>query len=167
MSEPIEVIRVSVVWVLLLIGAVGVGAASPPTTVERTEGPLHLTASVKKTTYVVGEVVEVTLTVKHAGAGPLTMAFQSGHGFDFVARLPHGGDVWVWSHDKVFTQAFVSRTLQAGEIITYRGTWDQRDLQGRRVEPGTYELVAILMASIEGKEKRSISLPPLSITIQP
>lgn len=156
-----------IVSVLLLITAVGIAAAVPSTVVEKTEGALSLTASVKKTSFLVGEPVEVTLNIKPTGAGSVTLAFQSGQKFDFVVRYPRGGDVWVWSHDKVFTQALESKTVQAGEILTYRGTWDQRDLQGRRVEPGTYEVVATLAATVDGKERKSISLPPLTITIQP
>lgn len=153
-------------WIGMLLLGVGVVAAASPTSVDRAEGNLHLTASVTKTAYAVGEVVEVTLTVKNTGTGALALTFQSGQSFDIVVRQPRGAEVWRWSHDKAFQQVILSRALQAGESLTYRGSWDQRDLQGRRVEPGTYEVVAMFMGHSEGMDRRSLAMPPLTITIR-
>ncbi len=161
-----EVSHVLGCWVGVFAIVVGLAAAASPMTVERVEGPLRLSASVGKTTYAIGEVIEATLVAQNTGAGPLTLTFSSGQTFELVVRRPRGDEVWRWSHDKAFTQAFQNRTLKAGEMVSYRGAWDQRDLQGRRVDPGTYEIVAMFLVRLEGSDRRSLSLPPLALTIQ-
>ncbi len=153
-------------WAGVLVATVGVLAAATPTTVNWSAGNLHLTASIGRNTYAIGEVVDVTIAAQNAGGDPLPITFPSGQIFEVVVRRPRGDEVWRWSHDKAFTQAVQSRTWKPGETVTYRGAWDQRDLQGRRVDPGTYEAVAMFLGRLAGTEKRSIALPPLVITIQ-
>ncbi len=153
-------------WAGVLGVAIGVVAAATPTTVELNQGSFHLTASVARTTYAIGEVVEVTLAVQNVGTTPLTLTFRSGQSFEIVVRRPRRDEVWRWSHDKAFNQAVQVRTWKPGETVLYHGTWDQRDLQGRRLDPGTYEAVAMFLGRLDGTEKRSIALPPLVITIQ-
>lgn len=153
-------------WAGVLVVAIGVVAAATPTTVELHQGSLQLKASVARTAHAIGEAVEVTLAVQNVGTAPLTLTFASGQSFEIVVRRPRRDEVWRFSHDKAFTQAVQVRTWKPGETVLYRGTWDQRDLQGRRVDPGPYEAVAIFLGRLDGTDKRSIALPPLAITIE-
>jgi len=154
-------------WTSAFLVAIGLAAAATPTTVEVNQGNLHLTASVARTRYAIGEVVDVTVTTQNVGTTPLTVTSAIAQSFDVVVRRPRGDEVWRWSHNKAFTQALQSRTLEPSQAVVGHVAWDQRDLQGRRVDPGTYEVVVMFLGRIEGMEKRFIALPPIVITIQP
>lgn len=158
---------VQALWVGVLVGVVMLVAAAAPVTVDRVEGSLRYQASIPKRTYAAGEVIEVSLTTRNIGGGPVSLTFYSGQRFDLLARRPRGDEVWRWSHDKAFIQVVTTVLLRPGEVLGGRpdkATWDQRDLQGRRVDPGSYEIVATFMGSVEGGA-REVQLPPLAITI--
>ena len=50
-------------------------------------------------------------------------------------RRLDGTTVWTWSADKAFTGALASRTLGAGETVTYAATWVPTE-HGRFVAEG-------------------------------
>ena len=76
------------------------------------------------TTAVVGAAeVTFTLSVTNTLALPATLQFSSGQQFDFQVFRADGTPVWTWSADKSFTQALGSRTLAAGETVTWSATW--------------------------------------------
>ena len=56
-------------------------------------------------------------------AVPTSIQFTSGQQFDINVHRADGASVWTWSADKAFTQALGSRTLAAGETVTYTATW--------------------------------------------
>ena len=147
----------------ILIGIFTMTAGAAPVTVERTEGNLILTASVAKRTFAPGEPVGIQFTVRNAATGALGVMFTSGQRFDFVVRRSRGDEVWRWSHDKAFIQIIQTATLRPQEVLSFSETWDQRDFQGRRVDPGTYDLIAVFMGRLN--DKTSIALPPIGITI--
>ncbi len=150
---------------LLLMGAVAVTAAAGPLSVERVEGGLRVEASLPRAAYGPGEVVDVVLSASNAGTAPLSVTFTSGQRFDLSIRRPRGDDVWRWSHDKAFIQVIQSVMLQPGERMDFKIPWDQRDYQGRRVDPGPYEAVAVFMGRTGAG--REIRLAPLAFTIAP
>lgn len=151
-----------VIGLMLAVLAVTAGAA--PTTVERTEGPLALEASVSARTFESGEAVRVTLVVRNTGASPVGLTFTSGQRAEFIVRRPRGDEVWRWSHDKAFTQAIQTLALRPQEPLTIAETWDQRDLQGRRVDPGSYEVIAVFLGRL-GDGRAIPPLPPLPFLI--
>ena len=67
--------------------------------------------------------VTLQLQVTNPQSAPVTLEFSSGQQYDFQVRRPDGAVVWTWSADKVFTAALTSRTLAAGETLTFRETW--------------------------------------------
>ena len=67
--------------------------------------------------------VTFTLSVTNSLAVPATLQFSSGQQFDFQVFRADGMPVWTWSADKGFTLALTSRTLAAGETVTYSATW--------------------------------------------
>jgi len=91
---------------------------------------------------------------------PEGVVFTSGQRLDLIVRRPRGDEVWRWSHDKAFTQAIQTVLLRAQESVVLRVAWDQRDLQGRRVDPGTYEAIAVFMGRAE-----SAGRPPEKSTV--
>ncbi len=153
---------VQALWVVV-VGAVVLTAAAGPLRVERVEGGLRLDASLSRATYGPGEVVEVAFTATNTANTPLSVTFTSGQRFDLVIRRPRGDAVWQWSSDKAFIQVIQMVTLQPGENLSFRIPWDQRDYQGRRVDAGPYEAVAVFMGRTASA--REIRLPPLAFTI--
>jgi len=151
--------------VVVLVGVLAVNAGAAPSTVERTEGALLLSAGVSKPTFVPGEAVGIRLTVRNTGASPQAVTFMSGQRFEFIVRRSRGDEVWRWSHDKAFTQAIETTQLRPQQALTFSEVWDQRDLQGRPVDPGTYEVVAVFLGQVGGKA--SAALPPIAIAIAP
>lgn len=150
---------------LILVGVVVLAAAAGPVTVDRVEGSLKYEAAILKRTFAPGEIVEVTITVRNIGAAPVSLTFTSGQRYDLIVRRPRGDEVWRWSHDKAFIQVIQTITLKPQESLPrFRDAWDQRDFQGRRVDPGSYEMVAVFLGSVSGGP-REVQLPPLPFTI--
>ncbi len=149
---------------VIAVGAVVLTAAVGPLRVEQVEGGLRLEASLSRPAYRAGETIEVALSAANAGSAPVSVTFTSGQRFDLVIRRPRGDEVWRWSHDKAFIQVIQTVTLQPGESLSFRIPWGQRDYQGRRVDPGPYEAVAVFMGRTD--TGREIRLPPLAFAIQ-
>jgi hypothetical protein len=148
---------------MVTVGAVVLTAAAGPVRVEHVEGPLRLSASLSYAMYGPGQPVEVALRVRNAGPAPVSITFSSGQHFDLVVRRPRGDEVWRWSHDKAFIQVFETATLKPGDVLAYQVTWDQQDYQGRRVDSGSYQAIAVFTGHLG--TRRDIRLPPLEVTI--
>jgi len=154
----------------LLIGLVLVAlvAAAPgaPLMVERVDGGLRHEASITKRAFDPGESIEITITIRNAGVNPVSLTFFSGQRFDLLVRRPRGDEIWRWSHDKAFIQVIQSIPIRPNEPLTLKGSWDQRDYQGRRADPGAYEIIAFVTGRIEASERAPIQLPALQFTIR-
>lgn len=148
----------------LIIGALAVTAGAAPMTVERTEGVLALEGSLGKRAFQAGEPVRMTLVVRNTGTAPLSLTFTSGQRADFIVRRPRGDEVWRWSHDQAFTQAIQTAVLRPQDALTITEAWDQRDLQGRRVDPGPYEVIAVFLGRVSDG-RAPLTLPPLAFVI--
>ncbi|HVH32350.1 MAG TPA: BsuPI-related putative proteinase inhibitor [bacterium] len=148
---------------LITLGAVVLTAAAGLVRVEHVEGPLRLSASLPHAMYGPGQPVEVALRVRNAGNAPVAITFSSGQHFDLVVRRPRGDEVWRWSHDKAFIQVFETATLKPGDVLAYEVAWDQQDYQGRRVDSGPYQAIAVFTGHVG--TRRDIRLPPLEVTI--
>jgi hypothetical protein len=109
--------------------------------------------------------VEVAVVARNLSAAPLGLVFNSGQRVDLIVRRPRGDEVWRWSHDKAFTQAIQTLLLRPQESLGLRVAWDQRDLQGRRVDPGTYEAIVMFMGRIDAAGRGATMLAPLAFTI--
>ncbi len=153
------------VWLWLIVGILAVSAGGQPLTVERTEGGLRLQASLARRVFAPGEPVEVTVVARNLSAAPLGIVFTSGQRLDLIVRRPRGDEVWRWSHDKAFTQAIQTMLIRPQETMVVHLAWDQRDLQGRRVDPGVYEAVVVFMGRLEGASRTALTLAPLVFTI--
>jgi len=151
-------------WIVVLISILALTAGAAPVSVERVEGSLALEAAVARRAFAAGESVELTLTGRNTGNAALSVTFTSGQRFDFIVRRPRGDEVWRWSHDKAFIQVIQMATLRPGEMLMFREAWDQRDLQGRRVDPGPYEVIAVFMGRLEGG-RGGLALPPIAFTV--
>lgn len=154
------------VWLWLVIAVLAASAgAQPPLTVERSDGGMRVEASLAQRGFAPGEPVEVTVSVRNVSGAPLGIVFNSSQRLDLIVRRPRGDEVWRWSHDKAFTQVIQTLLLRPQEASTLRVAWDQRDLQGRRVDPGTYEAIVVFMGRVEGAGRGPATLPPLTFVI--
>ncbi|MDR7520086.1 MAG: BsuPI-related putative proteinase inhibitor [Armatimonadota bacterium] len=113
---------------------------------ERRVGDLKLELNTDRAVYRAGDVVVVTLQVTSLAQRPASMTV-GGQEFDVTVRQ-RGALVWQWSHDKAYVQIIRELPLAPGQVLTYRATWDQRDLQGRRVDPGTYEIFGTFFGAL-------------------
>ena len=151
---------VPILW--LLIATLVTTLTGP--SVQQTAGRLRLELTLTKSSYVVGEPVGATLTVRVAGEAPLRVQFASGQRFDLIVRR-RGVLIWRWAHDKAFIQLIQEVTLRPGEVLTFSGVWSQVDLQGRRVEPGEYEMVGLFLA--RGADlPGGLETPPLGFQVR-
>lgn len=148
------------VGVLVLVALLAGGAAPPRA--ERVVSDLRVEMAVAKSAFRPGEPVEITMRVTNTTSEALVLT-AGGQQYDVVVRR-RGALVWQWSHDKAFAQVIRSLPLASQETLTYKATWDQRDLQGRPVEPGTYEISCVLMATPR-PGSGNIEVGPVRITI--
>lgn len=151
---------------IVLLLALAVAAAPGTPAVERIEGGLRYEASIPKRSFGAGEPVEVTITIRNTGGSPASLTFPSGQQYDLLVRRPRGDEIWRWSHDKAFIQVIRTVTIRPNEPLTLKESWDQRDYQGRRVDPGTYEVIAFVTTRSEGSDRPAVQLPPLQFTIR-
>ena len=77
----------------------------------------------------------------------LAFDFDSSQNFDFVVSDPvQGSEIWRWSERMFFSEVLRSEALQAGAQWNFEAVWNHRDRDLNEVAPGTYEVVAILVA---------------------
>lgn len=148
---------------LVLVAVVALLGGGPGLTAERTVGDLKAELSVGKGTYAPGEPVVVRLRVTNVASSAIAITTYTGQQSDLIVRQ-RGALIWQWSHDKAFTQVVREATMPPGETLTFAWTWDQRDLQGRQVEPGRYELSAVFMGA-QRSGPRSLEAGPVRIVI--
>jgi uncharacterized protein (DUF58 family) len=154
-------VPVPLLWFVIAVLALTV-TASPM--VQEARGTLRLELSLSKSSFIVGEPVEATLTLRHGGENPTRLQFTSGQRFDVLVR--RGGTlVWRWSDDKAFVQVIQDLTLRAGETLTFKAVWSQQDLQGRRAAPGGYEIVGLFLGRA-GEAPTGITTPALPFRIR-
>jgi hypothetical protein len=146
-------------FILVLIAAITAGGA--PMRADRTVGDLRFEMDVAKATYQPGEPIGVTMRVTNGSAGSATLT-SSGQQYDVLVRQ-RGALVWQWSHDKGFTQAMRSVEIAAGETRKWQTTWDQRDLQGRPVDAGKYEISCLFLTV--PRAGPPVEVGPVRITI--
>jgi uncharacterized repeat protein (TIGR01451 family) len=74
-------------------------------------------------TATVGTDVTFTFTVKNTGSTAAVVRFNDGQQYDFRVWNSSGAQVWHWGTDKGFTLALTTRTLAAGESVSYVEHW--------------------------------------------
>ena len=150
----------TILLVVLILAAAAVGG--PVVRADRTVGDLRLEMTVAKASFQPGEPVGITMRVINVSGAPVTVT-TGGQQYDVLVRQ-RGALVWQWSHDKAFTQAVRTIEMPPGDTRSYQTSWDQRDLQGRAVEPGAYEVSCVLMTG-QRSGPQSAEVGPIRITI--
>ena len=102
-------------------------------------GGLLTVLSTDKNIYRPGEPVRISMFKMNIAPRPIALLYPTTQRYDFsVAAFT--GEVWRWSHDKVFAQFTQTVTLLPGQTLSYAETWPQLDVAGDRVMPGIYRV---------------------------
>jgi hypothetical protein len=150
----------SVILILIVAVMLAGGGAAP--SAERITGAIKVEISLAKSAYLPGDPVAVTMRVTNVSAAPVVLTTR-GQQYDVIVRQ-RGALVWQWSHDKGFAQVIQEFRLAPSEMRTFQVTWDQRDLQGRSVEAGGYEISGVYMGA-QPSGPRTVDIGPVRIVI--
>src|SRR5438552_2450141 len=87
------------------------------------------------------------LILNYPASSSVTCQLPTEQIFD-VLFTRQGKLIWQWSQGRAFTQAFTRLTLSPGESRVFNERWDQRDVQGRYVPAGEYEMFAVFPTDV-------------------
>jgi hypothetical protein len=103
-----------------------------------------------KKVYGVGEEIEMTIVLQNKSDESLDLTFTSGQTYDFVIKkMPEDKEIWRWSEGMFFTEAIWTMVLDSTERKTFVVKWDQKDIDSKSVEPGTYKIEAFFTSNPE------------------
>jgi parallel beta-helix repeat protein len=111
------------------------------------ENDLVLEMSVSKTVVIIGETINITLTLKNIGSSTITLMFSSSQAFDVYLCI-RGLPILAWSYGKAFAQYVWELTLQPGETFSRTLRWnfyryDQQSGNYTPPDPGHYGLMGV------------------------
>ena len=170
------------VLLLGLLTGCGGGSSSasgnnPVTSTSRTSNGLQFTLSANKSRYAIGEVVQITLSVKNTSAQPITIAPSNYALPDAIFKAIQNNQVsWTSPQGGASGNSGLSNPnfmLAAGQTQATDVKWYQTsDVTNQQVAPGTYTLQAYLTtASVNGvpftpeQAQASLAASPIQITI--
>ena len=95
--------------------------------------------------YALGEPVKFVFVVRNRGTAPCH-TFPSSKLFDSWGKL---GDteVYRWSKGRMFLTVITTFKLDPGETREFTAQWNQKDMSGKDVGPGVYEIHAQIQPS--------------------
>lgn len=114
---------------------------------------LYYKLTMEKTSYRLGEPIKVMLSITNVSSEPIGLKFQKNLEFDLTVRkevdllfaqVPK--TVWKLSENqKIYPEAHTS-VIEPGKTLDFKGVWDQKDREGKPVNPGNYQIIGNLMA---------------------
>ena len=122
-------------------------AQNPTSTPTSGNGQLQLTLTVEKTTYSLGEPINLTVTINNISNQTVGYT-HTGLDFDFKVYNDTNNLVYQWSNFKAIAQFITTQPLPAGESRSQRFTWQQTcnwntTVQEDQVSPGIYYIVGL------------------------
>jgi hypothetical protein len=90
------------------------------------------------------EPVRLTLTVTNRSRNPVTLRFPTSQRYDFRVRDSEGALLWRWSDGRAFAQVSGEEVLDAGDTLTWSGTFEGT------LGPGTYTGLGSLPSPLDG-----------------
>ena len=126
-------------------------------------GNLELTMTINKTSYSLGEPLNLTLTITNISNQTINYT-HTGLDFDFQVNNGTNNIVYKWSNFRAIAQFITIEPLPAGESISANFTWQQTcnfntQVEGDQVSQGTYNVIG------ETGPTYNIQTIPIPITI--
>lgn len=98
-----------------------------------------------------------TVALKNNGSEKAEFTFMTGQKFEIEVKDLTGRNVYVYSRDRMFTQAIETIILEPGEEKVWEAEWDYTD-NGKRVPSGDYMAKVTVKAKQTGQEEGSAGL---------
>jgi hypothetical protein len=112
---------------------------------------LSVTTRTDKTSYKIGEPVQITATATNRAAGANRQHISSGTLFDVLISDEAGNPVWNHTANLRFIRVLGDVTWQKGETRTHSATWDgialPHESTRRELQPGRYKVQAVLQST--------------------
>ena len=141
---------------------VTIAASTPSPTPKQVADGLELTMTIEKTTYVLGEPINITLTITNISNQTINFT-HSGQDFDFLVYNDTNNLVYQWSKGKAFPMIVFIMPLNPQGNTTGTYIWQQtsnnQSNQDTPVSPGTYTIVG------ETGTTYALQTKPIQITI--
>jgi hypothetical protein len=139
-----------------------------PMQVEATAGPIRLTLSLNKTSYWLGESVNITLRITNGGNETALLARSSPPLLDFVV---YDVSSQIFSGPQVVTPVCVEKSLNPEESFSMNLVWNQHAHSNyTQVEPGIYfimgETAPFTTITVGGQEIEEIETPKIPIELR-
>jgi len=121
--------------------------ASTPVEVETTYGPVKLTMILEKTTYRLGEPVNITLTITNISNETTLLYLTYPCKTNFMVFDKSSEPIFEYFRSRIWPAATCEVVLDSGESLTQTLTWNQLEIDNfppfdsRQVQPGTYYVV--------------------------
>lgn len=90
-----------------------------------------------------GQTLTFVLRARNPLPSPCILYLGGRPPHDFVV-VRRGKTVWTWRSGRAVRDILDARTLRPGETVEFAGEWDQKDLEGNPVPPGTYFVYGVL-----------------------
>lgn len=139
-------------FIILFISVIAFGA---------NESKIFITLTTDKQVYQPKDPIAMALTVCNSGSQSYQAIFSSGKKYDFFLNDANGKEVWKWSGDKLFSQAFSKMALEPGKPKTYVIVFDQVLPSGEKLKAGKYKLVGVLT-----KTEKEFKSEPVEIEVR-
>ncbi len=114
---------------------------------------LYYKLTMEKTSYRLGEPIKVKLSITNVSSAPIGLKFQKNLEFDLTVRkevdllfaqVPK--TVWKLSENQMSYPDDHTSVIDPGKTLDFNGVWDQKDREGKSVNPGNYQIIGNLMA---------------------
>lgn len=114
------------------------------------------------------EQATFTFTFKNNSDQPMLIEFPTSQFYDYTVYNAQGEQVYHFSKGQFFLQAIQHKSLNGGEQVQWKSTWNYKTNEGNRVPPGTYTVKAILNVwKINDKLVHSKPFTSFTFNIQP
>jgi hypothetical protein len=117
--------------IALACGPVARNASSDSAAASAIEPPKNGAMLASSLDVSVGAEVVLALHITNTSGQPLEVRFASGQTHEFAVLDAGGREVWRWGADRMFTQALQTRTIAAGQTVTYEERWSPAGASGR------------------------------------
>jgi hypothetical protein len=141
--------------------SVTIKTSTPSPTPPQVSGGLELTMTIEKTQCLLGEPINITLTIKNTSNQTINFT-HTAQDFDFLVYNDTNNLIYQWSKGRVFPMWAMLMPLNPKENITGNYIWQQtsnNQSQETPVSPGTYSIVG------QTSSAYGLQTPPTQVTI--